>query len=149
TADPRTSARTAGDKSRGWYTAGGGMGRGGAPRSRLGGRDPEGHPRGGAPLGAPRPVRIPEKRGASPAAAAGGGPMRAPLALAAGAAFAALALAVPARATLFETEPRTFPVTTHHRVRIEFPVGSLKVMPTDDSRVRFELRVRCDRSDER
>src|SRR5207248_2070581 len=55
----------------------------------------------------------------------------------------------PARATLYETEPRTFPVTSHHRVRIEFPVGELKVIPTDESRVRFDLRVRCRRSDER
>ena len=58
--------------------------------------------------------------------------------------------AVPARATVLETEPRTFPVTAHHRVRLEFPVGQLKVIPSDESRVRFALRVRCSgRSDGR
>ena len=58
--------------------------------------------------------------------------------------------AAPARATVLETEPRTFPVAAHERVRLEFPVGQLKVIPTDEPRVRFALRVRCNgRSDER
>jgi len=63
--------------------------------------------------------------------------------------LAALAVAAPARATLYETEPRVFSVTSHHHVRIEFPVGELKVVATDDSRVRFDLRVRCNRSTSR
>jgi hypothetical protein len=75
--------------------------------------------------------------------------MSARLAFVTSAALAALALAAPARATLYATEPRTFPVTTHHRIRIEFPVGELKVVSSDESRVRFELRVRCNHSDER
>src|SRR5882672_6951798 len=77
--------------------------------------------------------------------------MRLTLALASFCALTAgpvLLMAAPARATLYETEPRTFPVTSHHRVRIEFPVGQLKVIPSDESRVRFDLRVRCRRSDE-
>lgn len=58
--------------------------------------------------------------------------------------------AAPVRATLLETEPRTFPVAAHHRVRLEFPVGELKVIPSDEARVRFDLRVRCNgRSEER
>ncbi len=49
----------------------------------------------------------------------------------------------PARATVLETEPRTFPVAAHQRVRLEFPVGELKVIPSDEAHVRFDLRVRC------
>jgi hypothetical protein len=72
--------------------------------------------------------------------------MKLPLALATLCVFTA----APARATVLETEPRTFPVAAHERVRLEFPVGELKVVPTDEPRVRFELRVRCSgRSDER
>jgi hypothetical protein len=56
--------------------------------------------------------------------------------------------AAPVRATVLETEPRTFPVAAHQRVRLEFPVGQLKVIPTDDARVRFDLRVRCHGGDE-
>jgi len=70
------------------------------------------------------------------------------LALATGAALSALACAVPARAALFETEPRTYSVTSHHHIRMEFPVGELKVVATDETRVRFDLRVRCNRSDD-
>ena len=51
--------------------------------------------------------------------------------------------AAPVRATVLETEPRTFPVVAHQRVRLEFPVGELKVIPSDEPRVRFDLRVRC------
>ena len=60
-------------------------------------------------------------------------------------ALATLCVLTPltARATVLETEPRTFPVAAHQRVRLEFPVGELKVIPTDESRVRFDLRVRC------
>jgi hypothetical protein len=65
-------------------------------------------------------------------------------------ATACVLAALPVRATVLETEPRTFPIAAHQRVRLEFPVGELKVIPTDESRVRFDLRVRCrGRSDER
>ena len=58
--------------------------------------------------------------------------------------------ALPAQATLLTTDPHTYPVTAHHRIRLEFPVGELRVVPSDGSRVRFELKVRCrGRSDER
>jgi len=63
---------------------------------------------------------------------------------------AALTLALPglatpyeANATLLETDSRTFPVTANHRVRLEFPIGELHVIPTTESHVSFDLRVRC------
>ena len=52
---------------------------------------------------------------------------------------------VAARETVLETEPQTFPVSSAHRVALNFPVGELKVVPGDDAQVRFELRVRCRR----
>ena len=60
-------------------------------------------------------------------------------------ALAALSVlaATPVRATVLETEPRTFPVAAHQRVRLEFPVGELKVIPTDEPVVRFDVHVRC------
>src|SRR5262249_32657473 len=60
-------------------------------------------------------------------------------------ALAALAVlaAAPARATLLATDPHTYPVSRHHRIRLEFPVGELRVVPRDDSRVRFDIKVRC------
>ena len=72
--------------------------------------------------------------------------------LAAAAVLALPGMAAPheAYATLLETDARTFPVTASHRVRIEFPIGELHVIPTSESRVRFDLRVRCKgRSSER
>jgi len=48
-----------------------------------------------------------------------------------------------ARTTWLETEPHTFPVTKSHRVKMDFAVGELKVVPGDGSTVRFELRIRC------
>lgn len=48
-----------------------------------------------------------------------------------------------ARYTYLETEPHTFTVTKSHRVRMEFPVGELKVLPATGSQVRFELRIKC------
>jgi hypothetical protein len=58
--------------------------------------------------------------------------------------------AAPAHATVLATDPHIYPVTSHHRVRIEFPVGELKIHPSDGSRVRFDVRVRCrDRWDDR
>lgn len=57
-----------------------------------------------------------------------------------------LGSAAPASArrhTFLETEPHTYKVTKNHRVRIEFPVGELKVLPGDVSQVRFDLRIRC------
>jgi len=58
------------------------------------------------------------------------------------AAVAALA-APPARAVLLTTEPHTYTVTPHHRIHLEFPVGELKVVPSDDAHVRFDIQVRC------
>ena len=52
--------------------------------------------------------------------------------------------ATAAHATVLETEPHTFQVSANHRVRLEFPVGQLRVVPSDDARVRFDLKVRCD-----
>src|SRR5262249_39133323 len=61
------------------------------------------------------------------------------------AALAALVLAAPpARATLPPPDPHIYTVTPSHRIRLEFPVGELKVIPSDDARVRFDLKVRCD-----
>lgn len=58
--------------------------------------------------------------------------------------------ATAARSAILETEPHTFPVTANHRVHIKFPVGELRVIPSDESRVRFDVRVRCrGRADER
>jgi len=56
--------------------------------------------------------------------------------------------AVPAHAVLLTTDPHTYAVTSKHRIRLEFPIGQLKVVPTDDSRVRFDIHVRCDGHDE-
>jgi hypothetical protein len=65
------------------------------------------------------------------------------------AALAALA-AMPARAALLTTDPHIYTVTSKHRIRIEFPVGQLKVIPGDGSTVRFDIKVRCKgESDER
>ncbi len=72
-------------------------------------------------------------------------PTFAALALAAG-----LATANASFATELATEPHVFPVTAKHRVHLEFPVGELRVIPSDEARVRFDLRVRCKgRSDDR
>jgi len=59
--------------------------------------------------------------------------------------LAALALvaAAPAHATLLATDPHTYTVSRHHRIRLEFPVGELRVLPADESRVRFDIKVRC------
>jgi hypothetical protein len=56
--------------------------------------------------------------------------------------LAALA-ATPARAVLLTTDPHTYTVTAKHRIRIEFPVGELKVVPSDASTVRLDIKVRC------
>jgi hypothetical protein len=58
------------------------------------------------------------------------------------AALAVLA-APPARAVLLTTDPHTYMVTPNHRVRLEFPVGELKVVPSDGPHVRFDIKVRC------
>jgi len=59
--------------------------------------------------------------------------------------LAALAVLAPppARAVMLMTEPHTYTVTATHRIRLEFPVGQLKVIPSDGSTVRFDLKVRC------
>ena len=54
--------------------------------------------------------------------------------------------AAPLRAAVLETEPHIFPVTAKHRVHIEFPVGELRILPSVESHVRFDLKVRCRRS---
>jgi hypothetical protein len=74
--------------------------------------------------------------------------MEVPVRLALALATLCVLTAAPVCATVLETEPRTFPVAAHQRVRLEFPVGQLKVIPTDDARVRFDLRVRCHGDDE-
>jgi hypothetical protein len=59
-------------------------------------------------------------------------------------------VATPARASMLTTDPHIWTVTAKHRIRIEFPVGTLRVIPTDESRVRFDIKIRCDgSSDER
>ena len=58
------------------------------------------------------------------------------------AALAALA-AAPAHAVLLTTDPHTYTVTASHRIRLEFPIGELKVIPSDATTVRFDLKVRC------
>ena len=64
-------------------------------------------------------------------------------------ALAALA-ASPVRAAMLTTDPHTYPVTANHRIRLEFPVGQLKVIPADGNTVSFDIKVRCRReSDER
>jgi hypothetical protein len=56
----------------------------------------------------------------------------------------------PIRAATLETDSHVYPVTSKHRVEIEFPVGALRVVPTDESKVRFDIRVTCrGRSEER
>ena len=63
---------------------------------------------------------------------------------------AGMLTATAARSAVLETEPHSFPVTAKHRVHIEFPVGELRVIPSDESRVSFDVRVRCrGRADER
>ena len=65
-----------------------------------------------------------------------------PLAMAALLGVASTAPAL-ARTTWLETEPHTFPVTKNHRVKIDFAVGELKIVPGDASNVRFEVSIRC------
>ena len=58
--------------------------------------------------------------------------------------------AAPTHAAMLVTDPHDYPVTEKHRVRLEFPVGELRVVPSDESRVRFDIKVRCRHwSDER
>jgi hypothetical protein len=40
-------------------------------------------------------------------------------------------------------------VTPSHRIRLEFPVGELKVVGTDDSQVEFHIVAACDDDDAR
>jgi len=49
----------------------------------------------------------------------------------------------PVRAATLETDSHVYPVTAKHRVEIEFPVGQLRVVPTDESKVHFDIRVTC------
>jgi len=74
----------------------------------------------------------------------------APLGLALAILSAPLLLAAPpARAVLLTTDPHVYMVTPNHRIRLEFPIGQLKVIPSDEPHVRFDLHVRCDgRSEE-
>lgn len=55
-----------------------------------------------------------------------------------------------AQAAVLTTDPHVFPVTAKHRVHLEFPVGELKVVPGEGSKVEFNIRVKCrGRSEER
>ena len=49
----------------------------------------------------------------------------------------------PAHAATLVTDPHVFPVTSKHRIRLEFPVGELRVISTDEPHVRFDIKVRC------
>jgi hypothetical protein len=60
---------------------------------------------------------------------------------------AALALAVPARGDMVQSATKVYPVTPQHRVRVDFPVGSLHIEANDDSQVRLNLVVRCSTRD--
>lgn len=55
----------------------------------------------------------------------------------------ALLAAPAAEAAMLTTDPHVFNVTANHRVHLEFPVGELKVIPTDGSKVEFHVRVKC------
>lgn len=60
---------------------------------------------------------------------------------------ASVAAAGPAMLT---TDPHVYPVTAKHRVHLEFPVGELRVIPTNGSKVELLIRVKCrGRSEER
>lgn len=62
-------------------------------------------------------------------------------ALVAAALFAAPAVA-GARAVL-QAGTKSWPVTDAHRVRMQFPIGELRIESNDDDRVRLELLVKC------
>lgn len=55
----------------------------------------------------------------------------------------ALLAAPAAEAAMLTTDPHVFNVTANHRVHLEFPVGELKVIPSDGSKVEFHIRVKC------
>lgn len=57
----------------------------------------------------------------------------------------ALSLATVARAAVMQTEPQVFPVGKAQRVHMEFPVGDLRVVPSDGELVELHLQVRCSR----
>jgi hypothetical protein len=48
-----------------------------------------------------------------------------------------------ADAAVFQSDTHTFKITKAHKVHVEFPVGELRVIPTDDSHVEFDIKVRC------
>ena len=48
-----------------------------------------------------------------------------------------------ADATVLQSDTHSFKVTKQHRVHVNFPIGELRVIPTDDSTVEFDIRVRC------
>jgi hypothetical protein len=56
-----------------------------------------------------------------------------------------LCLAAPSAAakTTLQAETRSWPVTRDQHVRVEFPVGELRVEASNGDRVRFELTVEC------
>ena len=49
----------------------------------------------------------------------------------------------PSHAAVLETDIHTFKVTRDHKVHLNFPIGELRVVPTEDSRVEFDIRVKC------
>ncbi|MEY4373861.1 MAG: hypothetical protein RL760_27 [Candidatus Eisenbacteria bacterium] len=56
-------------------------------------------------------------------------------------------LADPAHAARLVTDPHFYKVTAQHRIKLEFPVGELKVVGTDDEQVEFRVTAVCDDDD--
>jgi len=70
--------------------------------------------------------------------------MRPILSLAAAGVLALASFAAdPAGATVLVTDTHTFKVTKEHRIHLNFPIGELRVVPTEDADVQFDIRVRC------
>lgn len=65
----------------------------------------------------------------------------------AAAACLALAAAPALAGVTLQAQTKAWPVKPDQRVRIEFPVGELRVEANDDTRVRLELTVKCKGSD--
>lgn len=57
-------------------------------------------------------------------------------------------LADPAHAARLVTDPHFYKVTAQHRIKLEFPVGELKVVGTDADQVEFRVTAVCDDQDD-
>lgn len=57
-------------------------------------------------------------------------------------------LADPAHAARLVTDPHLYKVTAQHHIKVEFPVGELKVIGTDGDQVEFRITAVCDGDDE-